>query len=586
MGKMKYYKTHDIATIKEMLLYNVENHKNRPAFLKKEVKGGPYVEVSFGELYDQVMALGTKLIDLGLKNSKIAIIGENCYEWMLSYFAVTCGAGIAVPIDKELSRDEMIHFLRVADCDGVIYSDAYSGYFKDEPIKIRVNMKTAEDFPREFSLNQLVADGKRLIENGFDEYVNIQIDPDEMKIILFTSGTTDSAKGVMLSNRNIISNVIATNQIVHVYPTDRTLSILPIHHTFECTIGILVPLYAGGSVAFCEGLKYIAKNLVESETTVFVAVPLILETVYGKIVKTAKKNGKYDKMMRAAAMNRRMKKLGVDLSKKLFKEVHNNFGGKLRLLVSGAAAIDPGVIRGFEDLGIQVVQGFGLTECSPLVTGTPDFCDTYGKAGSVGPAIPGTEIKIADIDEEGVGEILCKGPGVMLGYYQNEALTDLVMEDGWFHTGDLGYLDEDSFLYISGREKNVIVTKNGKNVYPEEVEYYLNKSDYIAECMVEGVYDEKEGDTKLGVQIYPDYSVIYREFGDQVSDEEILKLLKETVDNLNETMPIYKRIRRVILKKEEFVKTTTKKIKRYANQIEDDQKNSADQEGSADRDEN
>lgn len=569
MGKTKHYKTHDIATIKELLLHNVEHHKDRPAFLKKEVKGGPYVEVSFGEFYDQVMALGTKLTDLGLKKSKIAIIGENSYEWMLSYFAITCGAGIVVPIDKELGKDEIMHLMKVAKCDGVIYSDTYSDYFKDENIKIKVNMKKAEDFPREFSLNQLITDGKRLLDDGFEEYVNAEIDPDEMKILLFTSGTTDSAKGVMLSNRNIISNVIATNQIVKVYPTDRTLSILPIHHTFESTIGILVPLFAGGSVAFCEGLKYIAKNLVESETTVFVAVPLIMETVYGRIIKAAKKNGKYDKMMKAAAINRKMKKVGVDLSKKLFKEVHDNFGGKLRLLVVGAAAIDPGVIRGFEDLGIQVVQGFGLTECSPLVTGTPDFCDTYGKAGSVGPAIPGTEVKIVDANEEGVGEILCRGPGVMLGYYENEALTDMVMEDGWFHTGDLGYLDKDGFLFISGREKNVIVTKNGKNVYPEEVEFYLNKSDYIAECMVEGIYDEKEGDTKLGVQIYPDYEVIHQEFGENISEEEILKLLKETVDNLNETMPIYKRIRRVVLKKEEFVKTTTKKIKRYANRLED-----------------
>ncbi len=567
MSKIRLHQTYEVQTIRDMLLHNVAHHGQRPAFLKKEIKAGPYIEVSFQTFYEEVRALGTKLLDLGLGRSKIALIGENSYEWILSYFAIVCGAGIVVPIDKELSRDEILHLIKTAGCDGVIYSDSYEAYFREAPIKIKVNMKAARDFPRDFSLRQLISDGKRLREEGFDLYEKAVIDPDAMAVLLFTSGTTDSAKGVMLSNRNIISNVIATNQIVKVYPTDRTLSVLPIHHTFECTIGIMVPLYAGGSVAFCEGLKHIAKNLVESQTTVFVAVPLLLETIYGRIVKNAKKQGKYDKMLKAAAFNRKMKKVGVDLSKKLFREVHQTFGGKLRLLVTGAAGIDPGVIRGFEDLGLQVVQGFGLTECSPLVTGTPDTCDTYAKAGSVGPAIPGTKVRIDGAGEDGVGEILCQGPGVMLGYYENQPLTDMVMEDGWFHTGDLGYLDQEGFLYIAGREKNVIVTKNGKNVYPEEVEFYLNKSDYIQECMVEGVYDPKDGDTKIGVQIYPDYQVIHDQFGEDVTDEEILKLLKETVDHLNETMPIYKRVRSVILKKEEFVKTTTKKIKRYANRV-------------------
>ena len=566
---MKGLKLHDvyyIETIKELMLHNAKNHRDRPAFLTKDIKGGPYREITHYEFFQQVNALGTKLMDLGLAKSRIAIIGENSYEWILSYFAVNCGEGITVPIDKELTKDEILNLIKTAECDAVIYSNTYASYFDEADIKIKINMKATGEFPKQLSVAELLEDGKRLLEDGMIDYLDVKIDPDAMKIILFTSGTTESAKGVMLSNRNVISNVIATNQIVKVHPWDRTLSLLPIHHTFECTMGILTLLYAGGSIAFCEGLKYISKNIVESQTSILVAVPLILESIYGKIIKSARKNGKYKTMMRAASFNRKTKSVGIDLSRRLFKEVHDNFGGKLRLLVTGAAAIDPGVIRGFEDLGLKVVQGFGLTECSPLVTGTPDSCDTYEKAGTVGPPIPMTEVKIINENEDGIGEIICRGPGVMLGYYENPELTAQTIIDGWFHTGDLGYLDSDGFLVIAGREKNVIVTKNGKNVYPEEVEFYLNKSDYIAECMVMGIYDEKEEDTKIGVQIYPDYEVIHQQFGEDVSDEELLKLMKETVDELNETMPIYKRVRHVTVKKEEFIKTTTKKIKRYANQ--------------------
>ncbi|MDO4482023.1 MAG: AMP-binding protein [Bacillota bacterium] len=564
-NKIKLHKTHDLKTLKDMLVYNVKHFGDNAAFWVKREKGGEYIEITHEKFFMDVTALGTKLTEMGMINKKIAIVGEGNYEWMVSYFAVTCGLGVAVPIDKELSKDDIMNFIRIAGCDGVIYSDSLSKYFADEAIECKINMNPSEEKEGEYPIYNLIGEGELLLGNGYTKYLKAEVDPDEMRILLFTSGTTSGAKGVMLSHRNIISNVIATNKIVKVYPEDKALSMLPIHHTFGLTIGIMCVLYSGGSIAFCEGLKYIAKNLKESEATLLVAVPLIFESMYGKIIKTAKKNGKYEKLMKGIYINRKLRKMKLNLSGRIFKDIYANFGGKLRLLVTGAAAIDASVIRFFEDIGIQVVQGFGMTECSPLVTGTPDTCDTYGKAGSVGMAIPETEVRIINQDENGVGEIICRGPGVMLGYYENQELTDEIMKNGWLHTGDLGYFDEDGFMYISGRMKNVIITKNGKNVYPEELEFYLNSNPYIAECMVDGIYDEKDDDIKIRVQIYPDAAEINAALGDDVSDDKILELIQDVVYAFNETIPAYKRIKRVVIKKEEFIKTTTKKIKRHEN---------------------
>jgi long-chain acyl-CoA synthetase len=391
------------------------------------------------------------------------------------------------------------------------------------------------------------------------------VDPHAMRAILFTSGTTDAAKGVMLSHFNIAACIMDTCRIVYIGPEDRTLSILPIHHTFESTMGMHLVLYRGGSIAFFDGLKYINKNLEEAQATVLVGVPLIFEAIYEKIWKQVEKNGKAGTLKRAIQLNKTLKAIGKDAGKRLFKSIHEKFGGKLRLMVSGAAGLDPNVLRGFEDLGIRVLQGYGLTECAPLVSGTPDFSNNYKKAGSVGPSILSGEIRIIDKGADGIGEIIYKGPNVMLGYYKMPEKTEEVLKDGWFYTGDLGFMDDEGWLYITGRKKNVIVTKTGKNIYPEEVEYYINRNKYIQESLVHGYFDESSDDTQVSAQICPNYDVIYAEFGETFGEEEVQSLIRRAISEINEKLPIYKRVRNIALRKDEFIKTTTKKIQRHKN---------------------
>lgn len=572
----------EVVSLKDMLNSSAELYAQNPAFLIKKEKGGEYFTIKYSQVKNDVDALGTKLLSMGLKDAKIAIIGENCYEWIISYFAVVNGTGVVVPLDKELSRDEIYNLLKVADCKAVFFTKGYEEYFKDYNIEFKIEMKVygdrtdlsqtlndSENPPVNehgiLSWESLVSSGESLISYGDKTFIDAVIDPLEMKIILFTSGTTDAAKGVMLCHNNIVSNIIDTSKLVNIRPHDRTLSILPIHHTFESTMGMTLILYRGASAAFYEGLKYITKNLVEAQVTVLIGVPLIFESVYDKIWKQAEKTGKAGALRTAIKINNKLKAMGLDANKKLFKSVHEKFGGKLRLFVSGAAAIDPNVFRGFHDLGIVVVQGYGLTECAPLVSGNTDITKSYRKAGSVGPSVDSGEIKIIDKDEDGIGEIIYKGPNVMLGYYNMPEKTAEVLKDGWFYTGDLGFLDDEGWLYITGRKKNVIVTKTGKNIYPEEVEFYINRNKYIQESLVHGLDIDDNDDTLVSAQVRPNYEVIYEEFGEAFGDDEVNSLIKRVISEINEKLPIYKRIRNFSVRKDDFVKTTTKKIKRHQN---------------------
>lgn len=580
--KAKYHEIREIRTLKEMLNSSAQLYSERPAFLVKKEKGGEYFQITYAQVKNDVEALGTKLISMGLKDAKIAVIGENCYEWIASYFAVVNGAGVVVPLDKELTRDEIYNLLEQAGCRAVFFTQSFEDYFTDYDIEYKIKMKVYGDrtdpaeqlkipedhviTPRQIiSWKDLVAAGEMLVAEGNREFIDAEINPDEMKIILFTSGTTDSAKGVMLSHYNIASCIMDTCKIAYITPEDRTLSILPIHHTFESTMGMSLVLYRGASIAFFEGLKYINKNLAEAQATVLVGVPLIFESIYEKIWKQAEKSGKAGTLKKAIKLNRTLKSIGIDASRKLFKSVHEKFGGKLRMMITGAAGIDPNVLRGFEELGFRMLQGYGLTECSPLVSGSPDFCNTYAKAGSVGPSVASGEIRIIDVDESGIGEIIFKGPNVMLGYYNMPDKTDEVLKDGWFHTGDLGFMDKEGWLYITGRKKNVIVTKTGKNIYPEEVEYYINRNKYIQESLVHGLFDEETDDTQVSAQIRPNYDAIYEEFGDSFGEEEVNSLIKRVIAEINEKLPIYKRVRNIVVRKDEFIKTTTKKIQRHKN---------------------
>lgn len=580
--KAKYHGIREIRSLKDMLDSSVRLYADRTAFLVKKTKGGDYFHITYAQVKNDVDSLGTKLIEMGLKDSKIAVIGENCYEWIASYFAVVNGAGIVVPLDKELSRDEIWNLLKQAGCRAVFFTQNYEDYFKDYEIEYKIRMKIYRDRtdlsePLNYQENEdlvpgqvlewesLVAAGEKLISEGDRAFIDAEPDPDEMRIILFTSGTTDAAKGVMLSHYNIASCIMDTCKIAYVSPEDRTLSILPIHHTFESTMGMALVLYRGASIAFFEGLKYINKNLAEAQATVLIGVPLIFESIYDKIWKQAEKSGKAGALKKAIKLNKTLKAMGIDASGKLFKSVHEKFGGKLRMMITGAAGIDPNVLRGFEDLGFRMLQGYGLTECSPLVSGTPDFSNTYKKAGSVGPSVDSGEIRIVDKDEDGIGEIIFKGPNVMLGYYNMPEKTAEVLKDGWFYTGDLGFLDKEGWLYITGRKKNVIVTKTGKNIYPEEVEYYINRNKYIQESLVHGLFDEETDDTQVSAQIRPDYDVIYEEFGESFGEEEVSSLIKRVIAEINEKLPIYKRVRNIAVRKDDFIKTTTKKIQRHKN---------------------
>ncbi|HWQ78443.1 MAG TPA: AMP-binding protein [Anaerovoracaceae bacterium] len=580
--KAKYHEIREIESLKDMLDSSARLYSERPAFLVKKEKGGDYFQITYAQFKNDIDALGTKLLSMGLADAKIAVIGENCYEWIVSYYAAINGTGIVVPLDKELNRDEIHNLLKRADCRAVFFTDGFEDYFEGYDIEFKVEMKVYGDRTnlseslREaaaidtgkgwaFTWETLVAGGEKLVAEGDRSFIDARIDPHEMRNILFTSGTTDAAKGVMLSHYNISSCIMDTCKIAYIAPEDRTLSILPIHHTFESTMGMSLVLYRGASIAFFEGLKYISKNLTEAQATVLIGVPLIFESIYEKIWKQAEKSGKAGTLQKAIKLNRTLKAIGKDASKRLFKSIHEKFGGKLRMLVSGAAGIDPNVLRGFEDLGIRMLQGYGLTECSPLVSGTPDFSNTYKKAGSVGPSVESGEIRIIDKDENGIGEIIFKGPNVMLGYYNMPEKTAEVLRDGWFHTGDLGFLDDEGWLYITGRKKNVIVTKTGKNIYPEEVEYYINRNKYIQESLVHGLIDEENDDTQVSAQIRPNYDVIYEEFGENFGEEEVNSLIKRVISEINEKLPIYKRVRNIAVRKDEFIKTTTKKIQRHKN---------------------
>jgi len=572
------YTVRTITSLREMLNTSAKLYKNNTAFLIKKEKGGEYFRIRYEQLKHDVEALGTKLIDMGLSGKKIAIIGENCYQWVVAYLAVVNGVGVAVPLDKELNKEEICNIIDTAECNAVFHTGTFAKVFRDHPIGQRINMRLygdrtdlsetlSEEPTKEGALTweALVGAGEKMLQAGDVRFLNAPLDPEEMSTLLFSSGTTGMAKGIMLSHRNIVSDIMDTRRIVKVNPEDRSLSILPIHHTFELTLGIMTMLYSGASIAFYEGLKYVAKNLVEAQATLLLGVPLIFESMYQKIWKQAAKTGKAVALQKAIKFNRFLRAMGINGEKKLFHSIYQSFGGKLRMLITGAAAIDPNVCRGYEDIGLKVLQGYGLTECAPLVAGTPDFSDTYKKAGSVGPALPSGELKIVDADENGIGEIAYRGPNVMLGYYNMPEETATVLKEGWFYTGDLGFLDDTGWLYITGRKKNVIVTKTGKNIYPEEIEIYVNRSPYIEESMVYGIDDDEEEGTVVGVQVRPAYEAIYEKFGSGYNDDQIYELMKKEIRDINGGLAVYKRIRKVSVRREEFVKTTTKKIKRHQN---------------------
>ncbi|MCG8501196.1 MAG: AMP-binding protein [Firmicutes bacterium] len=559
------YEVREIKDLKEMLVQSTQLFGDKTAFLVKEKGNDDYQPISFKQFKNDVEALGTALMDLGLQGKRIALIGENRYEWAVSYLAVVNGVGTIVPLDKELPVQEIEHLVGVSEASVIIYSGKHRESINSinaalPGLTLRINMDEDEGTDTSVSFHKLIEQGKQLLNQGNTSYIDRTIDPDEMRILLFTSGTTALAKGVMLSHKNICTNLMEMCKMIYIGEKDVFLSVLPIHHAYECTCGFLCQIYRGSTIAYCEGLRHIVKNLKEAKVTVMLGVPLIFEAMYKKVWKQAEKSGMDNKLRIAIKASYLLKSVGIDISKKIFKNIHNALGGHLRLFISGAAGIDPMIAKGFRDIGFSLVQGYGLTECSPIVAVNRDCC--Y-KDDAAGLPLAEMEVKIDNPNEEGIGEIICKGNNVMLGYFQNEDDTAKVIRDGWFHTGDLGFIDQEGFVHITGRQKNVIVTKNGKNIFPEEVETYLNRSDYVAESLVWGKYDEESGETYVNGQILPNFEAIEEELGKDYIEQQVRALIEEEVKKVNHKMPLYKRMTDFTIRKEDFAKTTTKKIKRY-----------------------
>lgn len=564
---VKYKESRPITDLKQMIESSTELYGDNTVFHQKMEKGGAYEQITYKEMLGMVNGLGTALIEAGMKGKRIAVIGDNCYQWAVSYLAAVCGVGVVVPLDKELNPLELKQLIIQAEVSCVIFSDRYEQIFHDMKrsgetvIKLLINMDAKEDTENCYAWKCFLEKGMASVEGGNREFIDAQINKDEMSVILFTAGTTGISKGVMLSHWNIAANLMVAPTVLKVHDWDIFFSVLPVHHTYECTCGFLMPIYKGAAIAYCEGLKHITKNLEEVKPTMFLGVPLIFESLYKKIWKNVRKQGKEKLLKTVIKVNRGTKKIKLDLGNIFLKDIRAVFGGRMRMMICGGAAINPKILEGIQDFGIMAVQGYGLTECAPLGALNPDQA---ANASSIGVAFPACEVKISDTNDEGIGEICLRGDNIMLGYYNLSEITSEVKKDGWFYTGDLGYVDEKGYIYITGRKKNVIITKNGKNVYPEELEYYLGNIPYVEESFVFGQDSDDGQDTIIVATIKLDEEELRDTLGTEYSTEDAEKLLWQDVDKINGTAPYFKKIKKIVIRESEFKKNTAKKLIRHA----------------------
>ena len=536
---------------------------------KDENRQPIYRHVSFSTFKDEVNCFGAGMLKLGHLDKRIAIIGKNSYEWYLSYFAVLCGLGIVVPLDKGLPYEETENSLIKSQAKVILFDKAHESLAEE----LKKNGTTEvsayyalEDIPGYTNVYDIIDIGRKELESGNDEFLSLPIDRDKMSILLFTSGTTSKAKAVMLSEHNIMANIYMLDRVEDIRHGDVNMAFLPYHHTFGSS-GQTMMISCGSTTVFCDGLKYIQKNIVEYHVTVFVCVPLLIEAIYKRIQQGIDKQGKRKSFNFGMKLSKFLLKFHIDVRRKLFKEILDQLGGKLRYIVSGASALDPVVESMFEAMGINVVQGYGMTEASPVIAGENP---THRRPGSIGYSMPDLDLGVIDKNEEGIGEMVCRGANVMLGYYEDPEATAEILDDGWLHTGDLVSLDRDGYIYIRGRKKNVIVLKNGKNVYPEELEDLIDALPYAAESMVYGQKKNKDGDSKdmvISAKIVYDPETAGKLTGgkaDAVDKDAFRELVQKDIDAINETLPTYKQIHRFDLTDEPMEKTTTGKIKRYA----------------------
>ncbi len=551
----------EFATVKECLKATTEKYAKNIAFIikNKEGKNVTYTNITYEQFGKDMRNFGTALIDLGLENKRIAIIGKNNYEWALTYGAVLSGVGVTVPLDKGLQESETIMSLQRSKADAIVFEKEFLELVKkiksdnNTNVKYFICMNSNEDKDNLY-LYDLIKKGEELPNDT--RYEDHKVNPDEMSTLVFTSGTTSKSKAVMLSQRNIASNIYGIELAEKIYDTDVNMAFLPLHHMFGST-ALLLFLDRGATNVFCDGLRHIQENMKEYKVSVFVCVPLLLEGIYKKIMAQVEKQGKTNLIKFARKLSKFLLKFGIDIRRKLFKQILDELGGNIRFVVSGAAALDKEVASALNDFGILAVQGYGLTETAPVACAENEYTL---KSGSIGHPLPGVEIEIDNPNEDGIGELKIKGPNVMLGYYEMEEETNKVLKDGWFYTGDLGYKDETGSIFITGRQKNVIVLKNGKNIYPEEIEALIVKKPYVSEVMAFG--KEKDDDLLLSVKIVYNEEYVKQNYPNML-EEEFRKVVWNDIKEINKTLPQYKYIKNLILTNEPMVKTTTAKIKRF-----------------------
>ena len=546
--------------IKELIQNSVKLYKNNVAFvtkIKKEDKSVEYVNHTYQNLLDDINSFGTLLYKLGLKGKRIAICGRNRYEWVVAHLSNLLGGIVSVPIDKELQLNELEDSLIRSKVDVIVFDEKY-----EENISIiKQNGKTnihnficMGNIDGYTKFEDLLKDGEKETQNGNDEFIKNEVNSENMSILLFTSGTTSKSKAVMLNQKAIAANISDMLMAEGLYPTDTNIAFLPFHHIFGST-GMLVMIAAGVKTVFPDGLRYIKQNLKEYGVSVFVGVPLLVNKMYENIEKEIEKQGKTKIINFATKVSNFLLKFHIDIRRKLFKQVLDGLGGKMRFIISGGAPLDKKVSVKFNEFGVHLIQGYGLTETCPVIAAEND---KYIRSGSVGFPMNHVTVEIVNKDNDGIGEIRVKGPNIMMGYYENDEATNKVLKDGWFYTGDLGYIDKDGFLFLTGREKDVIVMKNGKKVFPEELEILVDKLPEVEESFIYGMAQRGDkNNPMISVKIVYNKDAIKGR-----NEKELHDILWTKIKEINKTLPPYKYIKNMILTDEPLIKTTTHKIKR------------------------
>ena len=557
------FEAKEFNNVKEIIYNSVKKYNEKTAFTIKNKNGKEinYKNISYSKLLEDINQLGTAYYSLGLKNDRIAIIGKNRYEWILAHLSNLLGGIVSIPLDKDLQLEELENSLIRSKAKAIVFDTKLLETIKkihernNTQIQKYICMDETDGYE---DIPNLLKKGKELINNGNEEFINNQIDENKMNILLFTSGTTSKSKAVMLSQKNIASNIYALQCVEDIRPTDTNIAFLPLHHIFG-SVGQLMMLACGVRTAFPDGLRYVKQNMKEYKVSVFIVVPLLTEAIYKAIQKEIEKQGKTKLVNTMIKISNLLLKCHIDVRRKLFKQILDNLGGELRLIISGGAPADPLYIKGFKNFGVETVQGYGLSETSPVIAAENYF---FQKPGSVGLPMKNVKVEIENADEKGIGEIKIQGPNVMLGYYEMEELTKETIKDGWFHTGDLGFIDNDGALHITGRSKNLIVLKNGKKVFPEEIETLINRMDIVSECITFGMPNPNDkNDLKLSVKIVYDEETIKEKYSDK-NEDDLYNIVWNKIKELNTTFPRYKHVQNLITSHEELIKTTTKKVKR------------------------